>query len=114
MRCFLEIQTGSGNYSTVQDFGFYTINMTTIWQLAGLYIDQLTGSASGVQTQLEQAIENMRSPTFGSTVPPLIYPQVEQAFRYLAKLRDGCELNELCTFRVISNTYNAPALLVTY
>jgi hypothetical protein len=107
MRCFLEIQTGQGRYSTIEDFGFYTANMASLWQIAGLYIEQLsTVGASGVQPQLEIAIENMRQPAFSLAVPPLIYPHYEQAHRYLAKLRDGCELNEFCTFRVIASTYN--------
>jgi hypothetical protein len=108
MKVFLEIESGKGRWSQIQDLGAYTSAMQKVWM--AIKFDAFASlnniDANSAYSISDQAISTMKTdPNISVVLTPGEYQAFELALKYLVSVRDACKLNENCTVRVYQSNY---------
>jgi hypothetical protein len=108
--CWLEIDTGSGVFFKVEDFGQFTDGMQVLINLIGnpkLLTDLNTQTADNTKSAIEGAIEQLRQTT-NSVATAAQTGQYDPLMKYFSHIRDACDIHSLCVFRCVAGQ---PALI---
>ncbi len=106
--CWIEIDTGSGEYFKIEEFGQITNGMQVLLNLAGLstlLLDSNTQQINLVGNNCKLAIEQLRQSinTIATTQQIRDYEPLEN---YLENIRDAGLTHPLCVFRCVAGISN--------
>jgi hypothetical protein len=104
MRCFLEINTGTGEYTQVVDFGYYTPQMQALLALIGnpnLLNDFNGASAEKMAYNIINTIDQLRTQV-NNIANAQQQIEYDRLIRYLSAIHAAGLVHTLCVFRSIA------------
>jgi hypothetical protein len=104
MHCFLEINTGSGEYTKIVDFGYYTPQMQALLALIGtpnLLNDFNGGNADKTGSNILGAIDQLRT-QINNIATAQQQIEYDKLIRYLTAIHAAGLVHPLCIFRSVA------------
>jgi hypothetical protein len=104
MRCFLEINTGTGEYVQVVDFGYYTTQMQSLLSLIGNpnLLNDLNGvGADRVASNIIGTIDQLRTQV-NNVANAQQQLEYDRLIRYLSAIHAAGLVHPACNFRSVA------------